>query len=199
MVREALGEVLRRESDIEIVSEAGDGESALQQALEFAPEVIVLDIRLPDLNGLEVAARLKDLGVTAKIVALSAFADRRFVSAMLKCGASGYVAKAAAGTELVRAIRAVASGECYFSPEIASALAAEVRDPQPGAEQSLGRREREVLRMIAEGMRTHNIAVELHISVGTVEVHRRNIMRKLDLHTVAELTKHAIREGIVDL
>ena len=199
MVREALCDLLRREPDIEVVSEAGDGHSAIEQAQLFGPDVIVLDIRLPDLNGLEVAARLKDANVAAKIVVLSAFADRRFVTAMLRSGASAYVAKSAAGTELVRAIRAVAAGQGYFSPEIAGALAAEVRDLQSDGTESLGRREREVLRMIADGMRTHMIAAELQVSVGTIEVHRRNIMRKLGLHTVADLTKHAIREGIVDL
>jgi two-component system NarL family response regulator len=119
---------------------------------------------------------------------------------MLRSGASAYVTKSAAGTELVQAIRAVADGHGYFSPEIAGALASEVRDrPQVGEAQPLARREREVLRLIAEGVRSPAIAEQLHVSLATVEVHRRNIMRKLGLRTVAELTKHAIREGIVSL
>jgi two-component system NarL family response regulator len=147
-----------------------------------------------------VAARLRDAGSRAKVVALSAFADKRFVTAMLRSGASAYVTKSAAGTELVRAIRAVAAGHGYFSPEIAGTLASEVRDrPLAGEAQPLARREREVLRLIAEGVRSPAIAGQLHVSVATVEVHRRNIMRKLGLRTVAELTKHAIREGIVSL
>jgi DNA-binding NarL/FixJ family response regulator len=200
MVREALCEVLSKVPDIEIVGEAGDARDALEQAAALAPDVIVLDIRLPDLNGIEVAARLRDAGSQAKVVALSAFSDKRFVTAMLRSGASGYVTKSAAGTELVRAIRAVAEGQGYFSPEIAGALAAEVRDqPLAGDAQPLARREREVLRLIAEGVRSPAIATQLHVSVATIEVHRRNIMRKLGLRSVAELTKHAIREGIISL
>ena len=200
MVREALREVLTKVPDMTVVGEAGDGRDGLEQAATLAPDVIVLDIRLPDLNGVEVAARLREAGNRAKIVALSAFSDKRFVSAMVRAGATAYVTKTAAGTELVQAIRAVAAGQGFFSPEIAGALAAEVRDPSE-ADRSprLGRREREVLRLIAEGVRSPEIAGRLEISVATVEVHRRNIMRKLGLRTVAELTKHAIREGIVSL
>lgn len=200
MVREALREVLTRVADMEVVGEAGDAQDGLAQALALAPDVIVLDIRLPDLNGIEVAARLRDSGSKAKIVALSAFSDKRFVTEILRSGASGYVTKSAAGTELERAIRAVAAGQGYFSPEIAGTLVAEVRDRATGGEaQQLARREREVLRLIAEGVRSPEIASQLHITVATVEVHRRNIMRKLGLRSVAELTKHAIREGIISL
>ena len=200
MVREALSEVLAKVPDIEVVGEAGDARDCLEQAMALGPDVIVLDIRLPDLNGIEVAARLRDAGNTAKIVALSAFSDKRFVTEMLRSGASGYVTKAAAGTELVRAIRAVAGGQGYFSPEIAGTLVAEVRERSKApSTQPLGRREREVLRLIAEGTRSPEIAAQLNIAAATVEVHRRNIMRKVGLRTVAELTKYAIREGIVSL
>ena len=200
MVREALSEVLARVPDIEVIGEAGNAQDALDQAALLKPDVVVLDIRLPDLNGIEVAARLRDAGCCAKVVALSAFADKRFVTAMLRSGASAYVTKSAAGTELVRAIRAVAAGQGYFSPEIAGALVSEVRErPLAGEAPPLGRREREVLRLIADGMRSPAIAEQLHVSVATIEVHRRNIMRKLGIRTVAELTKHAIREGIISL
>jgi two-component system NarL family response regulator len=200
MVREALCEVLKKVPDIEVVGEAGDAREALAQAAALVPDVVVLDIRLPDLNGVEVAARLRDAGGGAKIVALSAFADKRFVTAMLRSGASAYVTKSAAGTELVRAIRAVAAGQGYFSPEIAGALVSELRGRPPVGEMlPLGRREREVLRLIAEGLRTPAIAEQLHVSRATIEVHRRNIMRKLGLRSIADLTKHAIREGIVSL
>jgi DNA-binding NarL/FixJ family response regulator len=200
MVREALREVLSKESNITVVGEAGNAQQALTEVIALEPDVIVLDIRLPDINGIEVAARLRDAGSQAKIVALSAFADKRFVTAMLRSGAAAYVTKSAAGTELVRAICAVAADQGYFSPEIARALASEVCDgPSSGESQPLARREREVLRLIAEGIRSPAIAEQLHVSVATVEVHRRNIMRKLGLRTVAELTKHAIREGITSL
>ena len=200
MVREALCEVLKKEHDVEIVGEAGDAREALERAAALAPDVVVLDIRLPDVNGIEVAARLRDAGGGAKVVALSAFADRRFVTAMLRSGASAYITKSAAGTELVRAIRAVAAGQGYFSPDIAGAVVSELRGKRMAGDGApLARREREVLRLIAEGLRSPMIAEQLHVSVATVEVHRRNIMRKLGLRTVAELTKHAIREGIVSL
>jgi two-component system NarL family response regulator len=200
MVREALCGVLAQTPDIEVVGEAGNGHSALEQAAALTPDVVVLDIRLPDLNGVEVAARLRDAGNPAKVVALSAFADKHFVMAMMRSGASAYVTKSAAGTELVRAIRAVADHQGYFSPEIAATLVSGMRDPLQGSGAlPLARREREVLRLIAEGMRSPAIAEKLHVSVATIEVHRRNIMRKLNLRTVAELTKHAIREGLVSL
>lgn len=200
MVREALCEVLMKDPDIEVVGQAGDAAEGLDRVTALKPDVVVLDIRLPDLNGIEVAARLRDASVGARIVALSAFSDKRFVTAMVRAGAAAYVTKSAAGTELVRAIHAVAAGAGYFSPEIASALASEVREGSADTETAaLGRREREVLRLIAEGVRSPGIAAQLHVSVATIEVHRRNIMRKLGLRTVADLTKHAIREGIVSL
>jgi DNA-binding NarL/FixJ family response regulator len=198
MVREALCEVLSKESDIIIVGESGTAQEALKQAKALSPDVIVLDIRLPDINGIEVAARLRESGSTAKLVALSGYADQRFVKAMIQAGASAYIAKSAAGTELVRAIRAVAADQVYFSPEIASALLSEVTGRSAvGDNAPLARREREVIRLVAEGHRSASVAAQLHISVATVEVHRRNIMRKLGVHSIAELTRYAIREGII--
>jgi DNA-binding NarL/FixJ family response regulator len=200
LVREALRDGLERVPDIEVVGEAGDGRTAVEQSRTLKPDVAVIDIGLPDLNGMELAARLRDADTRIKVIALSAYADKRFVTEMLRSGASAYVVKAAAGTELVRAIHAVMAGQSYFCPEIAGALAAEVRGSQAeGEAPRLARREREILRMISQGMRSQAIGDELHISVSTVEVHRRNIMRKLGLHTIAELTKYAIREGIAPL
>ena len=200
MVREALRETLTNLPDIEVVGEAGNAKVALELALELAPDVVVLDIGLPDLNGMEVAARLRQSGNPARIVALSAYSDKRFVVEMLRSGATAYVTKSSAGTELVRAIRAVAAGQSYFCPEVAGALVSELRDGLlAGDAPRLARREREVLRLIADGLRSLAIAEQLHMAVATVEVHRRNLMRKLGLHTIAELTKYAIREGIVSL
>jgi two-component system NarL family response regulator len=200
LLREALRDALAKEPDIAIAGEAGDGRTTLELAARLAPDVIVLDIGLPDLNGIEVAVRLLEKRPGAKIVALSAYADKRFVSEMLHAGAVAYVTKSSAGTELVRAIRAVAAGQGYLCPEVAGAVLAEVRGRrQRGAAERLGRREREVLRLIAEGARSAAIAEQLHISPATVEVHRRNIMRKLGLRTIAELTRYAIREGLISL
>ena len=199
LVREALRDTLAKEPDIEVVGEAGDAASAFEGARSLRPDLVVLDIGLPDMNGIEAASKLKGRsGVDSKIVALSAYADRRFVTEMLRAGASAYVTKASAGTELVRAIRAVAAGQNYVCPEVAGTLVSAMRDsPEKGEPPRLSRREREVLRMIAEGTRSPLIAEQLQISLGTVEVHRRNIMRKLGLRTVAELTRYAVREGLV--
>jgi len=200
MVREALRDVLIRDADVEVVGEAGNARDALELARTAKPDVVVLDINLPDLNGVEVAARLKESGNRARIIVLSAFADKRFVKAMLRAGACAYVTKSAAGTELVRAIRAVAAGHGYFSPEVAGTVATEIHNQSPAGDAPiLTRREGEVLRLIAEGVRSPSIGEQLHVSVATVEVHRRNIMRKLGLHTVADLPQYAIREGIVPL
>ena len=196
LVREALRAALAREADIEVVGEAGDAASGLAMASTLSPDVVVFDIGLPDLNGIEATARLKEAGSTARVVALSAYADKRFVTEMLRAGAAAYVTKSSAGTELVRAIRAVAAGQSYLCPDVAGALVSEVRTGTRDASR-LGRREREVLRLIAEGARSAEIAERLHISVSTVEVHRRNIMRKLDLRNIAELTRYAVREGLV--
>jgi DNA-binding NarL/FixJ family response regulator len=198
MVREALRDVLVRSEDIEVVGEAGDGLEALEVTTAAAPDVVVLDISLPSLSGIEVAERLRDSGVTAKIVALSQHSDKRFVTAMLRAGALAYVTKSAAGTELVLAVRAVAAGHGYFSPEIAATLAANLREGTTGPQlEWLAPRERQVLQLIAEGVRTAAIAEQLDVTASTVEVHRRNIMRKLGLRTIAELTRFAVREGLV--
>lgn len=199
MVREALRDALVKSPEIQVVGEAGNASAAFELARTYEPDVIVLDIGLPDLNGMEVAARLRRAGSSAKIVALSGYSDKRFVLEMLRSGATAYVTKSAAGTELVRAIFAVAAGQSYFCPDAAGALVSEVgRDASlPGEAPRLGRREREVLRLIAEGLRSPAIAERLNMAVATVEVHRRNMKRKLGMYTVAELTKYAIREGIV--
>ncbi|RQO58014.1 DNA-binding response regulator [Paucibacter sp. KBW04] len=198
LVREALRDALARTPEIEVAGEAGDAHTALELAKSLRPDVVVLDICLPDLSGIEIAARLMQAGNAAKIVALSAHSDKRFVVEMMRAGATAYISKSAAGTELVRAILAVAAGQNYLCPEVAGALVSEVRgDTKLGSTQRLGRREREVLRLVAEGQRSLAIADKLNIEVGTVEVHRRNIKRKLGLHTVAELTRYAIREGII--
>ena len=197
-MREALRVTLERERDIVIVGEATDGRAALEVVRAEKPDVVVLDIAMPELNGVDAAARIHARHPEVKILALSAHADKRYVLEMLNSGAAGYVSKSAAGRELVQAIRAVAQGGCYLSAELAGAVVEGIRDHRTGRNgtRPLGPREREVLQLIAEGHRSPAIAARLFISVATVEAHRRNIMRKLDLHTMAELTKFAIREGL---
>lgn len=200
LVREAVRDALSREADFEVIGEVGSSQDAIARAQTLDPDVIVLDIGLPDFNGIELTHRLRQAGCTARIVALSAYAEKHFVTEMLRAGAAAYVSKNAAGTELFQAIRAVERGQNYVSPDVTGNLFSQLRDEDPDAEnRKLGRREREVLRLIAQGQRSPEIADQLHISIGTVEAHRRNIMRKLDLHSVAELTKYALREGIASL
>lgn len=198
LLREALREKLEKEADIEIVGEAGLGREALKLIDELTPDVVVLDIALPDMSGVDIATYISGEHRHVKIVALSMYSDKRFVIEMLKSGASGYVTKTAGVTELLSAIRAVALGRRYLCPEVANTLIDNIQLKQSGSVR-LGRRERAVLQLLAEGRRSADIAEQLHISTSTVEVHRRNIMRKLGLHTVAELTKYAIREGLTGL
>jgi len=200
LVREAVRDALSREPDFAVIGEVGSSQEALQSAQALAPDVIILDIGLPDFNGTELTYRLRQAGCAARIVALSAYTERHFVTEMLRAGAAAFVSKNAAGTELFQAIRAVEQGQNYVSPDITGNLFSQLRDQNPDTEnRTLGRREREVLRLIAQGQRSPAIAEQMHISIGTVEAHRRNIMRKLDLHSVAQLTKYALREGIAPL
>ena len=198
LVREALRDTLAKQPDIKVVGEADDAGTALERARSLGPDVVILDDSLPDMNGIEAVAKLKGRdGVNAKIAALSAHADRRLVTGMLRAGASAYVTKSSAMTELLEAIRAVAAGQSYICREVADSVVTTVLDGAGQGEPShLSQREHEVLGLVATGVRSPAIASQLHIAVGTVEVHRRNIMRKLELHTVAELTRYAMREGM---
>lgn len=199
MMREALRTMLERERDIEVVGEAGDGRTALKLARELPLDVVIMDIGMPDLNGIDTTARLLARRPELKIIGLSAYLDRRFVIEMFQAGAHAYVTKLSAGTELTRAIRAVMANRSYVCPEVADAVIGNLHAPQKGDNSALaclGRREREVLQLLAEGKRSHEIAAALNIAVSTVEVHRRNIMRKLQLHSIADLTRFAIREGL---
>jgi two-component system NarL family response regulator len=199
ILREALREILEKAGDIAVVAEAGDGESAFDIVRCARPDIVVMDIGLPGINGIEATRRLLAENPGLRVLALSTFADRRMVTQMLEAGASGYVVKAAGAEELLRAIRAIAQGDTYLCPEIAGVMVAVVRGgvKRAGREkESLGRRESEVLALLADGRTSPEIAARMHIATSTVEVHRRNIMRKLGLHSVAELTKYAIRQGL---
>jgi two-component system NarL family response regulator len=201
MVRELLVALLAGEAGIAVVGQAANGLEAIEAAQALRPDLLVLDVSLPGLDGIEVARRLKKSQPELKVLALSIYAEKRFVRAMLRAGADGYLLKTSAVTELVDAIRAIARGKLYLSPEVArEALGDDFPAGSPAEPSSpIGRRERQVLALLAEGKRSHEIAVSLHISIATVEAHRRNIMRKLGLHTVAELTRYAIRKGLTSL
>jgi DNA-binding NarL/FixJ family response regulator len=201
MVRELLAALLAREADLTIVGEAGNGREAIDIAEKLRPDLLVLDVSLPEIDGVEVARRLKASQPELKLLALSIHAERRFVQAMLRAGADGYLLKTSAVTELVAAIRVVAQGKIYLSPEVARAALGDdfALGSQTEPSAHIGRRERQVLALLAEGKRSHEIAALLNISIATVEAHRRNIMRKLGLHSVAELTKYAVRKGLTSL
>jgi two-component system NarL family response regulator len=197
LVRDALREVLNKERGIEVVGEASNASEALQSARSLRPGVVVLDIGVPDLDALEAAGRFAS-AVDARVVALSVRVERHLIADMLGVGAVAYVTKSSAGAELIRAIRAAAAGQEYACPEMAEQLANAVRQGgDDGAHPRLSHREREVLRLVAQGVRSSGIADRLRISVGTVEVHRRNMMRKLGVRSIAELTLYAVREGLV--
>jgi DNA-binding NarL/FixJ family response regulator len=187
-----------------VVGESDNGRTAVDQVHELHPDVVVMDVGMPDLNGIEATRRILAEEPHCKIVGLSMHSDRRFLSEMLKAGATAYLLKDSAFEELAAAIRAVVAGQVYLSPRIANAvvegyLHGASPGKQPSAFAVLTSREREVLQLVAEGLATKQIATSLHVSVKTVETHRRQIMEKLDLHSVAELTKYAIREGLASV
>jgi DNA-binding NarL/FixJ family response regulator len=203
MMRDGLRSILDLEDDLDVVGEAGNGYEALELARTRRPDVIVMDIGMKDLNGIETTRQIMAHNSRAKVIALSTHSSEPYVISMLEAGASGYVLKDAAVDEMRRAIRVVAGGSHYLSPEIAgTVVTSRLRGPaEEGASASavLAPREREILQLLAEGHTSSEIARQLHIATTTVDSHRRNIMKKLDLHSVAELTKYAIREGLTSL
>ena len=203
MVLDGLRHLIEHESDMLVVAEAQTGEEAYKLWHEIAPDVAVLDLTMPLLNGMDAARRMVAERPQAKVLMLSMHADPRYVRESLKAGARGYLLKEAAASELLRAIRCVHRGDLFLSAALGTSLLEEFvvrlrRDEEECAER-LSAREREVLQLYAEGHATKDIAARLHLSVKTIETHRSQIMRKLDLHSIAELTKYAIREGITGL
>ena len=203
IVRQGLRALLEKQQDIEVVAEAEDGRDAVRLAAEMAPDVVIMDITMPDLNGVEAAKQILNKSPDIKIVALSIHSDALFVTEMLKSGAVGYLLKDCAFEELVRAIRAVLDNKTYLSPSISGVVVDDyihrLTKSDFTGQEAISNREREVLQLMAEGNSTKQIAQKLHISVKTVETHRRQIMSKLDIHNIAELTKYAIRKGLTSL
>jgi two-component system NarL family response regulator len=202
MVREALRVVLEKDASMQVVAEVGDGETALRLADELAPEIVVMDVALPGASGIETTRRLLAKHPNIKVLALSTYPDLGIVQQMLDAGASGYITKSAAGVELMQGIRGVLAGQRYLCPEVTALVVADSlrgRRTVSGASdnRSLTWRETQVATLLAGGKSAPEIAAELHISPSTVDVHRRNIMRKLDVHNVVDLAKYAIRAGLV--
>jgi DNA-binding NarL/FixJ family response regulator len=200
IVRTGIRHVLESEPGFEVVGEAANGTEALSLTAQLRPDVVVLDISMPDVSGLELAARLRSTGGGTRVLILSMHNNAEYVLESVRAGAHGYLLKDTAATELRTAIRAVCQGQSYFSPPVASRLSAAVRgehDPQAAGLDQLTGREREVLVGIAHGRTNKEIATELGISHRTVETHRESLMRKLQIRTVAELTRFALGAGIL--
>ena len=203
LFREGVRSLLEKEADMEVVAEADNGRLAVQQAGELKPDIVVMDISMPDLNGMEATRQIVGQVSRTKIIGLSIHSDKRFIEGMLEAGASGYLVKDCANEEFIRAIRAVAAGQTYLSPGITDCIVGDyihlARAKAGSSSQTLTPREGEVLQLVAEGWGSKQIAAKLGVSVKTVETHRQRIMERLNIHSVAELTKFAVREGLTSL
>ncbi len=202
ILREGLRALLAREADVTVVGEAADGRDALTQVLALRPDVVVMDISMPGLNGVEATRRVVEALPRTKVIGLSMHADRRYVQAMFEAGAVGYLLKNAASDELLHALRVVVEGRRYVSPALTDVLVEVLRSAPPESalvSSALTAREREVLQLLSEGHTSKEIAERMAIALSTVETHRRQIMLKLDLHSIAELTRYAIRNGVTSI
>ncbi len=197
--RQGLRQLLESESDVEIVGEASNGRAAIQCIEKLAPDVTLMDVTMPELNGINAVYQIVAADRNAKVIGLSMHTSDRIVVDMLRAGASGYVSKLSDYEEIIDALRVVASGKHYLSPVIAQTVIAELarsKDPH-SVYVLLTAREREVLQLVAEGVHTKEIASQLDVSPRTIDVHRKNMMDKLSVGSVAELTRYAIREGLI--
>jgi two-component system NarL family response regulator len=202
MFRDLLIAWFATEPDIDVVGEANSGAETLSALARTIPDVLVLDVDMGDINGIDVARQVVKLYPAVRILALSGHAERIYVEDMLKAGAQGYVVKSAGAEELIVAVREVAGGRSFLSPEVTKFLLRHIQvdlESVTPPSSVLGRREKDVLRQLAKGKRSAEIAEILGIAVGTVETHRRNIKQKLGLYSTAELTRYALREGLVSL
>ena len=201
--REGLRALLESQPDINVLGEAENGRTLIKMARQLQPDLVIIDVAMPEMNGIEAARQIKELGIGTRVLALSMHSDSRFVTQMLKAGADGYLLKDCAFNELTEAMQTVFQNRVYLSPGITDlvvkAYLEHAADNAPAHATVLTSREREILQLIAEGKNTLEIAELLNISGKTVDTHRRQIMRNLDRYSVAELTKYAIREGITVL
>ncbi len=198
VVRQGFKMILAAQSDMEIVGEAGNGREALDLAGQLQPDVIVMDVAMPELNGIEATRRVADLSPRSRVLALSMHKDSVYVREILRAGARGYLLKDAIASDLLAAVRAIARGEGYISPGVSDAVLNDYRRHVTDPIDLLTSREREVLQMIAEGKTNKEIATLLNLSVYTVDAHRGRIMEKLNLHSVTDLVRFAVRAGLVD-
>lgn len=203
VVREGFRALLEGENGVRIVGEAGNGRDAVELAKKLLPDIVIMDVSMPDLNGIDATRQITAECPKVSVVGLSMHDDRLFVSEMLKAGAKGFVLKDSPSRELLDAIRAAMRGQLFLSPQVAGDLVQSyITKPVthgPSAFSLLSDREREVLQLLAEGKSVKDISSELHLSVNTVHTHRQHIMEKLGTRSIAELTKYAIREGLTEL
>jgi DNA-binding NarL/FixJ family response regulator len=198
MVRQGFRLILSAQSDMEIVGEAGNGREAVELADQLKPDVVVMDVAMPELNGIEATRRITASSPRTRVLALSMYKDSVYVREILRAGARGFLLKDAIDRDLLAAVRAVASGEGYLSPAVSEAVLSDYRRHVTDPLDLLSSREREVLQMIAEGKTNKDIATALELSVYTVDAHRGRIMEKLNLHSVGELVRFAVRKGLID-
>jgi two-component system response regulator NreC len=203
IIRQGLFALLEKQPDIEVVGAVEDGRKAIELVRELKPDIVIMDITMPNLNGIDATHKIIEQAPQVKVVALSMHSSRRFVSEMLKAGAKGYILKECLFDELIEAIRTVIKGDIYLSHKITGVVVNDyvkrISSKSPPEAPALTEREREVLQLLAEGKSTKQIALPLHVSDKTIESNRRNIMDKLNIHSIAELTKYAVREGITPL
>ena len=190
--------ILAEQPDMEIVGEAGNGREALALAESLKPDIVVMDVAMPELNGIEATRRMGESVPHARVVALSMHKDSVYVREILRAGARGYLLKDSVAADLVSAVRSVARGEGYISPQVSHAVLDDYRRHVTNPIDTLTSREREVLQMLAEGKTNKEIAVILNLSVYTVDAHRGRIMEKLNLHSINELVRFAVRNGLID-
>lgn len=203
ITREGLVSMLNDQPDMEVIGEAENGREAVRLAQDLSPNLVIMDVTMPDLNGIDATRIITSGADKIKVIALSMYSDKQFVQGMIQAGASGYLLKDCAFEELVSAIRAIMQGNTYLSPGVAGIVVQDyltkLSSDKSSATSVLTAREREVLQLIAEGNSTKAIASRLNVSVKTVETHRRQMMEKLGIFSIAELTKYAIREGLTSL
>ena len=200
MVRQGLRKVLEERPEWQVVAEAGDGHEAVRLAELHKPDVAVLDVAMPLLNGIEATRRIAKRVPQTRILVLSMYSDEAYVTQMMKAGATGYLLPDSAGVDLLEAVQSVAQGKSYFSPAVARLMLddyARQRGTDDDRYESLSDREREIFQLIAEGKANKEIAALLFISLSTVETHRARIMEKLDLHSAAEIVLYAVRRGVI--
>ncbi len=201
ILREGLIALLEREPGLQVVGQASDGRTAVRLARELGPDVVVMDVTMPDLNGIDATRQILEENRQVKVIALSMHADRRFVKGMLQAGASAYLLKHSASQELIKAVKLVIANRVYLSPEVTGVVVEDYKAPanDTSAFAVLTPREREVLQLFAEGKSPREIAAALHLGLKTVEAYRRQILEKLGFNSFAELVKYAVREGLTSL